>query len=135
LAKYFIIFFLLIASVAHAQHGSGYVDFGSDFANSTYNDTDLFSGPGILGASDVTASLAFQTLDASGVTLITACAITDSYCFQYSSTTQQLTLYVNGSAQVAYPQLAAAIGTDILLLESGDALLLENGTDSILLEE
>ncbi len=100
--KLWIVIFLLFVGIANAQDFmGGFHDFGSNFSDSTYNDTDFFGGPSILGASDISVQLAFQTLDASGVTLITACQINDDFCFQFANSI--LTLYVGGSAQQQWP--------------------------------
>lgn len=98
--KLWIVIFLLLffVNISHAQEFfGGFTDFGSSHANSIFTDTDLFGGPGILGASDITAQLAFQTIDTSGVTLITACQITDEFCFTFQK--DLLLLYVKGNPQ------------------------------------
>lgn len=56
--------------------------------------------------------------------------LSDLYCFVYEGS--MLKLYVNTVLQVQWP-IAGPSVTDILLLETGDAILLENGTDRILL--
>ena len=127
-----IIFFISCASLS-AQPAM-FTDFGPNFSNQLFNDTSKFVG--ILGASDTTVQQALEDLSlfASTVNAILQCETSDDFCFVYNSTDQQLVLYVNGAIQVKYPQTAAVAGTDVLLLESGDKLLLENGVDSILLE-
>jgi len=77
--------FLIFVSVAYGQQfGGGFHDF-DNFADLTFTDTDRFSGPSILGASDVTVQLALQTIDASGGTLITACQTSDDFCFTFET--------------------------------------------------
>lgn len=59
-----IIFFLIIVSPVLAQNSGGpFIDFGSNFANSIFDDVNFFSGTGPLGASDVTVQLSLQTLN------------------------------------------------------------------------
>lgn len=60
------------------------------------------------------------------------CVLTDDWCMLYNNTDSQLILYVNGAIQVKWP--FEAVSAPRLLLESGELLLLENGTDAILLE-
>ncbi len=131
MVKLWILIFLLITSISYAQNfQGGFQDFGSSFSNSVFNDTELFSGPGILGASDITVQDAFQTLDTSGATLITACQISDDFCYKFSSGI--LTLYMSSVAHQQWP-VSIAVG-DFVLLESGDKLLLEDGSSFLLLE-
>lgn len=124
--KWIIIFLLLVGTAQAQDFSGGFFDFGSNFSSGTYNDTDFFSGPSILGASDFTVQRAFQTLDASGVTLITACQITDEFCFKFVKSI--LTLYVGGTAQQQWP---ISVST-IVLLEDGTNLLLEDGSFMLL---
>ena len=56
----------------------------------------------------------------------------DSY-LRYNTSTGVVELFVDGTKQVQWP-IAGAAPIDIVLLETGDGILLENGVDSILLE-
>ena len=129
------IFFLSLTSYVYAQQfGFGFNDFPSNHANGIFTDTSKFTD-GVLGASDYTVQRALQTLNASTVSVCfnaTDIASRD-FCFSYSTSTQQLSLYVNGSEQAIWPSTAVAV-TDVILMESDDAILMENGTDRILLE-
>ena len=96
-----VILILLISYPCLAQHGgTPFVDFEGDFSSDKYNNTDAFNGPGVLGASDITIQDAFQTLDSSGVTVITACETSDDFCFKVEA--GQLVLYVSGVRQVLF---------------------------------
>ena len=132
MTKYIILFFLLIVSNVYAQNFTGgFVDFGPNYSTQIYNDINGFNGSGVLGASDVTVQDALQTLENMKQSDI-PCLTTDDWCFEYDTPNRQLVLYVNSVIQAKWPQTASA--GDFLLLESGDKILLENGTDAIFLE-
>lgn len=124
----FIIILIFFVSLAYARD---FGDVSSNKAKHIKTDTSLFQGN--LGASDTTVQNALQTLSAMTQSDV-SCETTDDWCFTYDSTNEQLSLYVNNVEQAIWPQTAAVSGIDILLLESGDGLLLENDVDSILLE-
>ncbi len=56
----------------------------------------------------------------------------DSY-LRYNTSTGVVELFVDGTKQVQWP-IVGAVATDIVLLETADAILFENGSDSILIE-
>ena len=56
----------------------------------------------------------------------------DSY-LRYNTSTMVVELFVDGTKQVQWP-ITGAVATDIVLLEIADAILFENGVDSILIE-
>lgn len=93
-----LIVFLLIAGVCYA---GDFQDFGTNDSGGTFNDTRFFSGETIFSASDITAQLAFQTLDASGVRIIQNCKITDDFCWKFENSI--LNLWVNGKRQNLFP--------------------------------
>lgn len=123
---------ILITTDSYAHFMGNFMDFSPNHANQIYTDTTLFSEPnGVLGASDFTVQRALQTLNASGstVTSILNCQTSDDFCFEFAS--QVLILWVRGSQQAQWPIEFIA---NRVLLESGDLILLEDGTSKILLE-
>jgi len=97
---FYLIIFLLISNFVYAQNPT-FVDFGSNQANGIFTEPDFFSGDGPLGASDLTIQSAFQTLDASGVKILTACKKTDNFCFVFEDNILQL--FVGGTKQNTFP--------------------------------
>lgn len=134
---YTILFFLCFIGIAQAQNFTGGAfDFSNNHASGIFTDTSKFTY-GILSASDYTVQRSLQTLDqrlgASGASIIINCdKDVDAFCFVYDTGSEQLALWVNQTQQAVWPALSTAI--DVLLLETGDKLLLENGADAILLE-
>ncbi len=93
-----LIIFLLMTGVCYADD---FQDFGTNESGATFNDTRFFQGETIFSASDITAQLAFQTLDTSGVRVLLNCKITDNFCFRFNDGILQL--YVNGKKQNIFP--------------------------------
>ena len=136
-----LLFFLIIlgiCSISRAQNFTGgFMDFGCNQADCINTDTSKFSGNGPLSASDITVQLALQTLAASTVSVCMSAteAGNKDFCFVYSQVDEQLSLYVKGTQQAIWPSVSAAVPvTDVILMETGDKILMENGTDNILLE-
>lgn len=147
--KYILtIIMLLVSSICYAQAFTGdYNDFGSNFANGIYTDTNYFSGDP-LGASDVSVQLALQSIDAYLQTTnlvsvlcaegkinciydtVTDCPNTDR-CFVYED--ELLKVYVDNTLQSQWPIVAEEYH---LLLDDGVGgfkLLLDDGVGGFFL--
>ena len=123
-----ILFLFLYTKIASAQQFmGGFENFSSSFANSIYASTVNFDG--ILNEDDDTVQEALDKIDDLTQSTIPCDKTTDDWCFEYDNNV--LTLYVNQTAQWQWPETAVF---DKLLLESGDFILLEDGTSKILLE-
>ncbi len=93
--------------------------------------TDTSGWSNVLSDTDINVQIALDSVNALGGGIITSCdTAADDFCFSYSSSTNVLSLYVNGTRQWQWPENAT---TSFVLLENGDYLLLENG-DNVVLE-
>ena len=124
-----LIISFFLCTTAWADFNSPFKDFAPNRANQIFTDTSGLNSP--LSASDTTVQQALETLSlySSKVTAIIGCETSDPYCYRYSPTT--LTLWMS-STQVHDWTITGAI--EYLLLETGDFILLEDGTSKILLE-